>query len=443
MREQQDALPIVTTLPKPPEDDGAETQANFHFQCEVIARWCYGLFERDGPLAVLCEYLEDFVVVFESGIVDLVSVKHRHRNRGTWSVAELCDDGGLTHLFDRWLSVKAAGRTARVLHVTNAGLTHGPDQSAELSNLCDATTRDPNLLLNWSKKLARQFLLVSKHKRTRAIPQRDAPTRSEHLTDDDPLVGLVATFIATLTFVAVPHRDDIAASNLAQVVMPLCLARGWDIRDGPPFHDAVVAIVERTVRSFGMRRLDLARHVVDATQWPTGIERDEKLAARLLDASLLNSVIVRGGEVPLFPPGEVPLPAPGGGQLRRKMAAGQLTREAQHLAERLRSAWYTTRRARLPDLPGDAAAVAQIEAEVLELVLDAQDATVASGAVPYGPAFFRQLRDSLRVGAFRQRPPVQMNDQHALGVSFELSEQCIFGFQPPWVATADSAVEHA
>jgi hypothetical protein len=42
------------------------------------------------------------------GCLDLASVKHRGRNRGTWSIAGLCDDGGLTHLFDRWLAVSAS-----------------------------------------------------------------------------------------------------------------------------------------------------------------------------------------------------------------------------------------------------------------------------------------------------------------------------------------------
>lgn len=429
--DHQDALPFVLALPDPPEDDGAIAQANFRFQCEVIARWCYGLLEPQGPVAVVCEHHEDFVVVLADGRVDLASVKHRDRNRGTWSVADLCDDGGLTHLFDRWMAVSASGQAVRALHVSNAGLTNGAGQSAELGRVCDAAKPDPGLLLTWSKKLARQFLLVSQRKRTPSIPSRRPPARSELLDDADPFVVLVARFVGLLTFVPVPHRDDIAASTIIDVVVPLRQAKGWDTGDGRDFHDAVVAVVENTVRSFGARRLDLARRVVDMARWPNGAERDERLAARLLDATTVSRVVVRGGGVALFPPGEAPLPAPGGTRLRCKMAAGQLTAGSHHLAERLRSAWYSTRRALLPDLPGDAAVLAQVEAEVLELVLDAQDATLDAGATAYGPAFFRQLRDTVRVAAFRQRPPLRMNDQHALGVTFELSEQCIFDFLPP------------
>ncbi|TWJ21019.1 hypothetical protein [Micromonospora endolithica] len=279
--QQQEALPLVLELPDAPEDDGAEAQANFRFQCEVIARWCYGLFEPDGPIAVVCEHHEDFMVLFANGQVDLASVKHRSRNRGTWSIADLCDDGGLTHLFDRWIAVAASGRPIRALHLTNAGLTKGPGQSAELAGVCEAKQPNPELLLVWAKKLARQFLMVSQHKRTSAMPTGQPPARPEHLSDTDPLVQLVVRFMPMLTFIPVSHRDDIAASSIIEVAMPLCRARGWDSHDGQHIHDAVMTIVEKTVRTFGKRRLDLARQVVGMTVWPNGVERDERLAARL------------------------------------------------------------------------------------------------------------------------------------------------------------------
>lgn len=443
MAGQQDALPFVLEVSDAPEDDGAEAQANFRFQCEVIARWCYSLFEANGPLAVVCEHHEDFVVVFADGSMDLASVKHRGRNRGTWSVADLCDDGGLTHLFDRWLAVSASGRTVRVLHVSNAGLTQGPSQSAELSQLCDSRHRDPLKLLTWAKKLTRQFLLVSQHKRAPSIPERKAPARPEQLEDDDALVAAVSRFITMLTFVAVPHREDIAASTIVDKLLPLHQSKGWGTYEGHKYHEGIVTLVEKTARSFGKRRLDLAQQLVGMAMWPVGVEREERLAARLLDLRILETVSISGVEIPLFPPGEAPLPAPGGARLHRKMRAGQLSASAHHLAERWRSAWYTTHRSRLPDLPGDAAVVFQIETEVLEQVLDAQDDIAQSGAAPYGPAFFRYLRDNIRVGAFRDPPPIRMNDQHALGVAFELSEQCNFDFLPPTSAGAEGGANGA
>jgi hypothetical protein len=266
--EQQDALPLVLELPDAPEDDGAEAQAYFRFQCEVIARWCYGLFEPDGPIAVVCEHHEDFMAVFANGQVDLASVKHRSRNRGAWSVGELCDDGGLTHLFDRWIAVAASGRPIRALHLSNAGLTKGPGQSAELAGVCEAVQPDPVKLLMWSKKLARQFLLVSQRKRTSAIPSGQPPARAEQFLDSDPLVLLVTRFMRMLTFVPVSHRDDIAASAIIDVLLPLCQAKGWDTHDGQQFHNAVVAIVEKTVRTFGKRRRRRVRGAADRDERP-------------------------------------------------------------------------------------------------------------------------------------------------------------------------------
>jgi hypothetical protein len=430
MRDQQDALPLVVALPDPLDDDGAEAQANFHFQCEVTARYCYGLFEPDGPVAVVCEYQEDLLVVFRTGLIDLVSVKHRGLNRGPYSVGELCDGGGLTHLFDRWLALRASDRTLRATVVSDAGLSNEAGQPAELAKLCDAERPDPSALRAWSKKLARQFLLVAQRRRTHAIPRRDPPARAELLDDGDSLVLLVGRFINVLTFVPAPRRNDITASSIVDVVMPVCRQQGWDTRDAESTHAAVVALVQKAVRSFGRQRIDLARRVASMDRWPTGVERDERLAARLIDVELLRTAIVRGGDIPLFPPGRTPLPAPGGATLRQKMASGQLPTTHHHFAERLRSAWYTLRRSVLPDLPGDAALLAQVETEVCELVIDAQE-SIAPGGDGYGRTLYQALRDGVRVSAFRQRPPLTMNDQHALGVAFELCDQCTFDFLPP------------
>jgi hypothetical protein len=444
LEHQQEALSLILDLPDPPEDDGAEAQANFHFQCEVIARWCYGLLQPDGPTAVVCEHHEDFLVVYDNGQVDLASVKHRGINRGTWSIAELCDDGGLTHLFDRWLAVSASGRPIRVMHVSNAGLTKGPGQSLELARLCESSQPDPQPLLTWAKKLTRQFLSVAKHKRMPSIPSREPPTRAEQLDDTDPLVKLCAVFITRMSFVAVPHRDDIAAGTIIDVAMPLLQTKGWHgTQEAHTYHNGVVTLVEKTVKTFGKRRLDLARQVVDLALWPIGIEREQRLAARLLDARVLETVTVTGTDIPLYPPGESPLPAPGGAVLRRKMITASLPAISHHLAERWRSAWYTTRRSRLPDLPGDAALVTQLETEVLELVLDAQDDITTAGTTPYGPAFFRHLREKIRISAFRQRPPLNISDQHALGIAFDLSEQCAFDFLPPHDTNTTADADHA
>ncbi|MFI7598214.1 dsDNA nuclease domain-containing protein [Actinoplanes sp. NPDC049681] len=440
MNDQQGALPLILEIVDSPEDDGAEAQANFRFQCEVIARWCYGLLDPNGPTAVVCEHHEDFIVMFGDGSLDLASVKHRGRNRGTWSIADLCGEGGLTHLFDRWLAVSASGRTIRVLHVSNAGLTQGDGQSAELSKLCDSPQRDPADLLGWAKKLTRQFLMVARHKRTPSIPQREPPARADLLDDCDSLVSAVSRFIAILTFIAVPHRDDIAASTIVDKLLPLRQDRGWGTHEGQRYHEGVVALVEKTARSFGKRRLDLAQQLIDLAMWPAAAEREERLASRLLDQSILETITINELDVPLVPPGEALLPAPGGADLRRKMNDGRLPVTAHRLAERWRSAWYTTHRSRLPDLPGDASVIFQIETEVLEQVLDAQDAVTRSGATPYGPALFHHLRDNIRVSAFRDPPPLRMNDQHALGVAFELSEQCEFDFLAPNEAGPDNPV---
>ncbi|BCJ76968.1 hypothetical protein CS0771_65120 [Catellatospora sp. IY07-71] len=435
-RDQQDPLPFLVEMPDPPGDEGAVTQAQFRYQAEVIARWCFRLFDADGPIAIVCEDHEDFHVVHRDiRTIDLISVKHRGRN--PWPLGELCIDGGLAHLFDRWSTLRAAGRIPRAAHVSNAGLGTGVRSPSLLQDMISASNRDDEQWLTWSKILSRQFLIAARQKELPTLPDREPPQRPEQMSDDDGLVLDVADFLRVLTFVTAPHMGDLAATNIVEVVTPLFQRWGWDTRDAQPSHASVCAMVEQRSRSLGGRKLDLVRNLGVSATWPIGISREHRLRERMIDADSVRAALVRGGEIPLFHHDLEMLPAPGGADLRRKMSQGRLSVTQHQLAERLRTAWYNVRKRALPDLIGDAAAVAQIEAEVLEQVIDAQDAAASSGD-EYGGALFQQLRERVAASSFRSRPPIRINDQHALGVAFELSDQCDFDFLPPATVAEDS-----
>ncbi|SCL43023.1 hypothetical protein GA0070615_6183 [Micromonospora aurantiaca] len=85
---------------------------------------------------IICEWHEDFIIVRnQPPFLELVSVKHHDRLVYT-TMKSLCDEGGIAHLFDRWLGYtsrpavrlasntpSAAGRvnTHRVLSTRFAG----------------------------------------------------------------------------------------------------------------------------------------------------------------------------------------------------------------------------------------------------------------------------------------------------------------------------------
>lgn len=443
MGDRQEALPLPWTLPAPIEDGGAVAQANFRFQCEVTARFCYGLLEDSGPFSVLCEYYEDFIVMHRNHGLDLLSVKHRDLNQGVWSLVELCSKGGLTHLFDRWQRITADHRRIRAVAITNAGLANGHHNAAELKKLCAGGWPDPAERLDWAKVLTRHFLTVAQRIQVATIPKVDPPKKPGDLDDRDPLVVQVSNFLTSLSFVTVPHRDDICATTILEVARPLFLAKRWNERDVDKSHDNIVNMIAKAVGTFGGRPIDLIQELEQLDRPFGAVQRDSLLAARTIDTDRILNAITHTGNPSLFPPGEQPLPAPGGADLLRKMAGGGLPPTKHQLAERWRSAWYTTQRAVLPNLPGDAAVVGQIETEILELVVDAQDvASSASQATDqtqeYGSALFTALREGVRVADFRQPPPLDLNDQHALGVAFELCDQCEFDFRPPQPLVDDS-----
>ncbi|MEU4422302.1 dsDNA nuclease domain-containing protein, partial [Actinoplanes sp. NPDC024001] len=88
---------------RPAEDAGAPTQGNFHYQTEIIASYCLSLHTDVSIVKIICEWQEDFIIVRDRPpLLELVSVKH-HDDMLYTTMKSLCDQGGVAHLFDRWL----------------------------------------------------------------------------------------------------------------------------------------------------------------------------------------------------------------------------------------------------------------------------------------------------------------------------------------------------
>src|SRR4051794_33475496 len=87
---------------QPQEDAGAETLSRYQFQHELAARRCVKVHLQDEVEKVICEWHTDYIVCFRDGRVELVSVKHLEPGQLPWTIRELCDDGGMRTLFERW-----------------------------------------------------------------------------------------------------------------------------------------------------------------------------------------------------------------------------------------------------------------------------------------------------------------------------------------------------
>jgi Cap4 dsDNA endonuclease len=92
---------------RPRDIAGPDTFRRYRYQAkQVFAAWLQCLLP-DGPIAVICEHVEDYVVVFD----DTIRFRQvKTRNKGVWTVGKISKDGGgLDSLIRSYLTVQEAG----------------------------------------------------------------------------------------------------------------------------------------------------------------------------------------------------------------------------------------------------------------------------------------------------------------------------------------------
>ncbi|MFD7656804.1 hypothetical protein ACFV4N_22775 [Actinosynnema sp. NPDC059797] len=170
------AVEAVTEV-APPDDSGSDTSDRYHWQaCMAAADGLAiyrdsltpeGMLPADLERSVLCEYHEDWVVISGQD-AELVSAKHRDPEVGPWkTVNQLVDDGGLAHLFGRWVALEEKVH-ARL--VTNASLAAGEPQRLHrtIAALRDPDGTDPpattdDTILQFVKALRRHWRDLPAH----------------------------------------------------------------------------------------------------------------------------------------------------------------------------------------------------------------------------------------------------------------------------------------
>lgn len=377
-----------------PDDAGAQTQSSFRFQHECTARACAPLLVRERVTFVICEEHEDFIVFLEDSAPELVSVKHRDASRGAWTFDSLLTDGGVAHLFERWL---ATGQRARCRLMTNGALRSGDGQARVFASACHS--RDPTQVRPWARKL------VAKLK----LKRRDAE-------------DVVTRFAIVLSIEAdLPSRSYIGAVNLRELIVPAMERAGLQPDGAEDCYERLLAAIARCNRDAVGDRVDMLEIVADPDRMSAEIVANRRLARRTIDRDTAASLLLAPSRS-TAPRLSVDADAPAASRLQAKLRQGGLGPTAIAAAVRLRAAWYAYEKTRRLSVPGGDAAFDDLRVRVQELAglsESRQDRTAI-----YGTFMHLDVRQTVTVDALGSSPPFHVDDQLLQGLVFQLTDEC-------------------
>jgi hypothetical protein len=425
----------------PGEDSGSDTLGRYRYQAEVAARDCLAMLTEDGIEYVVCEWHEDFVVAYVDGSVELVSVKHREQDQGTWSVTELCKNGGLAHLFDRWCACECAANV-RLRLSTNAALNPAKDNAAALARMCGPGPELTAGLDAMVRKIACNFLKVRWKQPYANIPDTPPVTKLDDIRLPVGFLEKVKGFLAVLEISCdLPARRFITDVNIQQILIPSVQRLQIADADVEATYRAVIERIERSNRDESDRG-QLAAHIADPARVQYNRQLQQRISRRLLSRDiLLQEVVHTTARLPTYERGQVPASAPGGARLSRKLRRGQVPSDEAAFAEELRSAWYVTWSGRRSGLAGDTADLANLSLEVLEIVFSCR--SHAQSQVIDGSAFGTQMngliKERLKVDTLPESPPFKINNFHLRGLAYQLCDECRFFFSAPFDAAEEAS----
>lgn len=418
----------------PGEDSGSETLGRYRYQAEVAARDCLAMLTQDTIEFVVCEWHEDFVVAFEDGSVELVSVKHREEDQGTWSITELCKSGGLAHLFDRWCACECAPNV-RLRLETNAALNPASGNAATLARMCGPQPELTIGLADMAQQIARQMLKVRWKQPYPNIPDTPQVRRIDEIELPEGFADKVTRFLAVLEIsCAPPQRQHITDVNIQRILAPAIQSLQLMHIDLEATYRAIVERIERANRDENDRS-QLAAHIADPSRVRYSTQMQRRISRRTITRDIIRQEFVYTSvQLPTFPRGQAPLVAPGGAKLSRKLRRGELPSDEAAFAERLRSAWFTTWSARRSGLAGDETDLMNLSLDVLNTAFKCR--SHARAEATDGNAFGTRMNDlmaeRLTVDTLSSPPPFLLNDLHLRGLAYQLCDECRFFFSEPF-----------
>ncbi|MCG7203668.1 dsDNA nuclease domain-containing protein [Streptomyces arenae] len=399
------------------------------------------LLTQNSVESVVCEWHEDFVVSFADGSVELVSVKHRGKRRNPWNVADLCKDGGLAHLFDRWRACDGLSNV-RLRLATNAGLTTGKGGATTLKAMCG---RDPEVASGvdtMAEAVARYLLRVRWKQSYATIPVVPQVARLADIVIPAGFTDLVRAFFAALHIDdELPSRRHITDVNLQSLLIPAIATLQQDHVDVEATYRALVERIEKSNRDESDRG-QLAVYIADPTRVLHSVQIQQRIARRRLTrATVLDTFVSSRSTVPTFARGQLPITAPGGGNLRKKMTRGRIPADEAAHAERLRSAWYVAWSQHRSGLAGDTTDLANTSLEVLDAVFACREQAEeeTQGGAPYGRRMNQLMARHLTPDALGAGLPFPVNGRHLRGLAYQLCDDCDFYFSDVFDSSEEEA----
>ena len=397
----------------------------FDWQCamataDLLAAYADLLLSGDASqglvIELICEHHEDWAL--SDGVdAEIVSAKHLEREFGTYStLKQLLDDGGVLHLFDRWVALK---RSPRCRVMTTPGLS---GDAKELEKACAhyADKQGPPDPEDFNELLAR---LAAEITRRRTLKAKSADPKSTFVfVDEDP--ATLAAFLRVLRLShSRPFRDDLAYSAGDRYAMPVAKAVGHP-EAADAIWEAVMNVVRERMRAAGPHPRAALPLVLGAKD-ETGFEQR---MLTLADVATIVEVAVAN------PSGYRRLPkAILTSKVALKMSAGGCSgtsiARAESLRLQFRSHWRTT-------TSGPSRVLARRAVEnALHRIADEESAVASAVPEPWGAQMWHAIQ--ARVDDFDGSAKAHgLDSDLLLGGVAELSNRCLVWFSPGFDADA-------
>jgi hypothetical protein len=373
--------------------------------------------------------------------LELVSVKHHDRALYT-TMKMLCDDGGLAHLFDRWLGY-TSNPVARLASNTRLGGRPSEPSPRALHDACRTGTLATPAGTGLLSHLAWAMMDVTrKSGEVEYIPKPTSPSPTKPHRHDPSglppgLFDMLLRFVLCLRFDCDrPAKDHIEDVNVRQLAEPAMAKLGYAKAAAMDVYKAVSDLVAGASRDRSSRPRDLARFLTNAGAYQPSSEIAQKVERRtvsrdaVLAAARLGARRAVGDAVPLLRSGQSLPRAAGGHRLVEKMGLGLIDAAEQENALRLRDLWLHTWPQARTGFPEDVETEFRLELEILDIVRRVRLLLVGTGE-PYGIQFQALLHQELRTASLASKISVPLDDFHIVGLAYELSDMCRFGFARP------------
>lgn len=411
-----------------PDDVGAETADRYDWQALTAAVDCLASVAAS-PLAgnairddicIVCEHHEDYIVCIGDSI-QLVSAKHRDLSQGSWTYATIFSDGGVAHLFHRWIAFGEA-LTARL--VTNAGLN---SDAAKLRILCDhlrETPVGPLVELFWEQLISAANRLLSATPTTQI---QDEWEISGVATDE--FVGAARRFLSVLSFDCErPPRHILPSAAISMYVIPFLESLGRDRELAKVAWSELCNLFRQRMRG----RIDpTIEGLVSAIHGIHTLTPDERLKLRLHERAIWTRDVIEVIDVvaelgiTAVDPGRAIAPT----RLALKLINAGCQDTTVHAAEMVAQRWRGRESALALSGVGIAPNLERVKARALLIASEVHESIAQTGAGDYGPEMWVRLRTELTATQLNDDTIVE-DDDLALGIICDLASQCRVWLSP-------------